>query len=196
MKQEQVVRGIEQRFETTEQGDGSIVIRGYFSLFNEPTYIGGYREKVEKGAFKRSLESGEDIVALFDHDWGKVLGRRSNGTLSLKEDEIGLYGEIYPPNTQWVNDMYLSMKRGDIKGASFGYPKAHSDVNVKVIGRDRQIRNAPINEVTLTPRPVYGGPSLAAEKRAWETEVENENNAEKQLEDMQNRMKELGIEVN
>ena len=196
MKQEQVVRGIEQRFETTEQGDGSLVIRGYFSLFNQSAYVNGYREKVDKGAFKRALESGEDVVALHDHDWSKVLGRLSNGTLKLVEDDNGLYGEIYPPTSQWVNDMYLSMKRGDLKGASFGYPKAHPNVDVKVIGRDRIIRNAPINEVTLTPRPVYGGPSLEAEKRAWETAIEEEGSLDTQLKDIVDRMKDLGIEVN
>lgn len=59
--------------------------------------------------------------ALYNHDPNYVLGRTSAGTLTLREDEKGLYFDVRAPDTQWGRDLYASVKRGDVNQCSFGF---------------------------------------------------------------------------
>ena len=61
--------------------------------------LGGFRERIFPGAFRRSLSSGQEIVALNQHLWWQPAGRRSENTLKLFEDTHGLRSEITLPNT-------------------------------------------------------------------------------------------------
>src|SRR3546814_12849922 len=65
-------------------------LSGYIAKFNSPTTIGSFTEVIRPGAFRSSLQSGVDILALADHDASKVLGRTQSGTLTLTEDDAGL----------------------------------------------------------------------------------------------------------
>lgn len=98
------------------------VITGYAAVFNKMSEdLGGFRENIKPGAFKKALPRS-DVRGLFNHDSNYVLGRQSNGTLSLKEDKNGLWMEIQPPDTQIIRDLVLApIKRGDIKEQSFGF---------------------------------------------------------------------------
>ena len=57
-----------------------------------------------------------------------MLGRTTNGTLVLSEDEHGLKYRIYPPQTQFANDLIVSMSRGDINQSSVGFNFYEKDV--------------------------------------------------------------------
>jgi uncharacterized protein len=101
--------------------DDAGTLRGYAALFNEPADLGAYDEVIRQGAFKRTLSVGKDIRALWSHDPKYVLGRTSNNTLRLIEDDKGLYCEIDLPPTTWAADLRASIQRGDCAGASFQF---------------------------------------------------------------------------
>ena len=65
-------------------------LEGYASVFNTEARVGGFRETVRPGAFRASLAGGRDMLALVDHDPGKLLARTASGTLRLAEDSRGL----------------------------------------------------------------------------------------------------------
>jgi HK97 family phage prohead protease len=97
-------------------------ISGYASKFGVLSEdLGGFRERIDPGAFDACLASTPDIVGLFNHNPEKVLGRTTSGTMEVKTDAVGLFYVIDPPDTQLARDLMVSMKRGDINKSSFGF---------------------------------------------------------------------------
>ena len=98
------------------------ILTGYAAVYNSITEIGSYfREVIRPGAFTRAIRDNQDVRALWNHESGIVLGRRSAGTLSISEDERGLKFELTLPDTTAGRDAAVSVKRGDISGMSFGF---------------------------------------------------------------------------
>lgn len=102
-------------------GDGPKKIVGYAARFNELSdVLWDFREQIMPGAFADALK-GSDVRGLFNHNSDHVLGRESAGTLTLREDEKGLWYELLPPDAQWARDLMVSIERGDIKESSFSF---------------------------------------------------------------------------
>ena len=105
------------------QGGKQPKILGYAAVFESlslPLAGGAFREKIRYGAFTESLKT-QDVKCLFNHDDNYVLGRKGNLTLTLAEDEKGLYFEVLPPDTQWAADLMVSIGRKDIYQGSFQF---------------------------------------------------------------------------
>jgi len=117
---------MEKRFLATEvrakkNGDKR-TITGYAARYNVLSCdLGGFRERIASGAFKRILSANPDVVCLFNHSDSAVLGRTTAGTLRLSEDSRGLKFECDLPNTQVGLDTYESVQRGDLNGCSFAF---------------------------------------------------------------------------
>lgn len=153
--------GIERRFLTDTEvrvitNDDKIPrIIGHAAVFNKLSEdLGGFREKIEPGAFKKTIKNS-DIRALKNHNSDYVLGRNKNGTLKLKEDEIGLYSEIIPPGTQWANDFLVSIDRGDITGMSFGFRTITDNWEIKDKENIRTLLEAEVYDISPVTFPAY-----------------------------------------
>jgi uncharacterized protein len=102
-------------------------IRGYAAVFNTLSEdLGGFREQLATGAFADAL-GNSDVRALINHDANLVLGRSTSGTLTMREDAVGLYTELTPPDTQAARDLVELMKRGDVTQMSFAFTVAKED---------------------------------------------------------------------
>jgi uncharacterized protein len=96
-------------------------ITGHAAVFNTLTDMFWYREQIAPGAFAKTLKTS-DTRALLNHDANYLLGRTSSGTLSMREDDRGLFVEINPPDTQLIRDLVLTpMERGDLNQMSFAF---------------------------------------------------------------------------
>lgn len=96
-------------------------VEGYFAVFGDVYEVwSGVTESIAPGAFSDSVS--QDVRALYNHNTDIVLGRASAGTLHLKQDDRGLWGdiEINREDTEAMN-VYRRIKRGDITGCSFGF---------------------------------------------------------------------------
>ena len=139
------------------EGDKKPLIRGYAAVFDKFSEdLGGFIEKVARGAFQKSLKS-DDVRALFNHEANYVLGRTRSGTLRMAEDDNGLAIEIDPPDTQWARDLQVSIGRRDISQMSFGFRVVSDDwkhVNGKASERTLiEVRLFDISPVTFPAYP-------------------------------------------
>lgn len=102
--------------------DGESRLVGYAAVFNQRTEIAGsWVEEIAPGAFRDAIAHGADVLALFNHDQDHVLGRTTAGTLTLREDETGLFYEITPPDTQLARDLVENVRKRNITGSSIGF---------------------------------------------------------------------------
>lgn len=106
-------------FRVEGEGDNKKVT-GYAAVYNRKSEnLGGFVEIIRPGAFRKAIDG--DVRALFNHDANYVLGRTTNGTLTLEENQTGLKFTAEPPNTQWARDLVTSIERGDINQCSFSF---------------------------------------------------------------------------
>jgi hypothetical protein len=138
-------------------------LTGYAVVYNSLSAdLGGFKERVLPGAFKTALSGGQDIRALVDHDPSKLLGRTSNNTLRLSEDDKGLRFEIDLPDTSYAKDAKALVDRKDVRGMSFGFtvPTGGQRLIKENNANIRELTNINLKEVTVTSIPAYGATSI------------------------------------
>lgn len=172
------VRSVPTRFETREDDNGQLVISGYFSVFNSIYEIGpGMSESVAPGTFLSSLSG--DVRALTNHDSTLVLGRTTAGTLKLREDDVGLWGDVIinPKDSDAVNT-YERVKRGDVSQCSFGFRITQEDTEVKDDGSVHwTIRDVDLYEVSVCTFPAYEATNVQA-RSAQRAEIQERRKEE------------------
>jgi len=135
--------------------NNSRIVTGYAAVFNSRTLLWeGLEEVISPGAFSKAL-SNSDVRCLFDHDWGKVLGRTKSGTLRLEEDERGLKFEVELPNTTDANNLIESMSRGDIDQCSFGFIPTEEMWDYNTDPVLRTVNEVELFEVSIVSLPAY-----------------------------------------
>ncbi|MDW9792126.1 HK97 family phage prohead protease [Sinorhizobium meliloti] len=147
--------GVEFRAESDKR-----TLTGYAVVWNSDTTIGDYFvERIAPGAFTKALLG--DILALVNHDTGRVVGRTRSGTLRLAEDSRGLKVEIDIPDTTDGNDLWTLVERGDVSGMSFSFRATKQEWDDTGDLPHRTVIEAELFEVTATPIPAYPDTSLA-----------------------------------
>lgn len=144
----------------TANGNGPGTVAGYAAVFNSAADIGGYwQEVIAPGAFSDTLRN-DDILAYSAHDSARILGRTSSGTLRLREDATGLAVEIDLPDTTDGRDVAELVRRGDLKGMSFGFMVTKEQWDETVNPPVRTIQQVELIEVSAVGRPAYADTSL------------------------------------
>lgn len=136
-------------------------LEGHAATFGTEARISDFTEILLPGAFRGSLSPSRDVLALVDHDPGKVLARTRSGTLRLAEDPLGLSFSIDLPDTQAGRDVLALAERGDLGGCSFGFsvPKGGERWN----GKRRELRSVTLHEISIVSAwPAYSGTTVQA----------------------------------
>ncbi|WP_438748394.1 HK97 family phage prohead protease [Pararhizobium sp. O133] len=135
-------------------------LTGYAVVWDSDTTIGDYFvERIAKNAFTKALRN--DILALVNHDSGRVVGRTKSGTLRLAQDDHGLKVEIDVPDTTDGNDLWKLVERGDVSGMSFSFRATKQEWDESGEMPKRTVIEAELYEVTATPIPAYPDTTLA-----------------------------------
>lgn len=157
--------------------NGPKKLAGYAARFMQLSEdLGGFKERIMPGAFAKSLRSkAHPVVALFGHDWNRVLGNTANGTLTLVEDDLGLrFDPIIMPNTTDGNDAYTLVNDGYIAGCSFGFNIVRSTVIEENGELIQELYEIDLWEVSITISPAY--PSTSVQARDLRKQIEKPSN--------------------
>jgi len=113
-----------------ERADGRPVIVGMAPPWNKWSVdLGGFKERFMPGAFRKWLDRSPndprgqaDVVAKYNHEDSKVLGRTTNGTLSIEETDKGLVFRATPPvGTPTTAEVVPLIRDRYIFGSSFAF---------------------------------------------------------------------------
>jgi HK97 family phage prohead protease len=139
-------------------GDGSIHFVGHAAVFDRLSQdLGGFKERVQRGAFSKVLDSDPDVHLVIGHDMTKVLARTRSKTLELREDPKGLrvWANLDPEDPD-VKSLVPKMKRGDIDQMSFGFFIEEDDWDLEDGTPVRTIRSVwPLFEVSVVAQGAY-----------------------------------------
>ena len=106
--------------ETRASDDGLVTVSGHAAVFDQETEIAWFREVIRPGAFADAI-GRDDVVFVINHE-GLPLARTGSGTLTLKEDQRGLYMETkLDPEDPDVASILPKMRRGDLTEMSFAF---------------------------------------------------------------------------
>jgi uncharacterized protein len=171
-----------------EVSPDEMIIEGYFALYEQETELfKDTYEIISKGAFDNTLNN--DIRALWNHNTQYVLGRNKSGSLELKTDEKGLFASIRLPKTQYAQDLYELVKRGDVDQCSFGFNIVGEDLEELASGGYRwRINEADLHEVSVVTFPAYENTTVQA--RAKQVEQIEKRKLDQKINDLQKRLKE------
>jgi HK97 family phage prohead protease len=130
-----------QDVEARQAEDGTMRLRGYAAVFNDPSVPMPFIETIAPGAFRKTLDETPDVRLLINHE-GLPLARTKNGTLTLTEDERGLFMDAVIADTNEGRDLYKLVERGDVDQMSFAFRVIRQKYN-----EDRSMRT--LTEVSL-----------------------------------------------
>lgn len=158
------MRCIMSEFNTRNDESGDLYISGYFSVFDSDYELWpGATESIAPTAFDDTL--ADDIRALIDHETRLVLGRTKAGTLTLKNDSRGLWGEIkVNQNDQDAMNLYERVKRHDVDQCSFGFDIIDEEFEDRGDSVHWTIKKVKLYEVSVVTFPAYTETSVTARK--------------------------------
>ena len=136
-------------------------IEGYAAVFNsESVDLGGFIERINPGAFKRSIETSPIIHAFWNHDSGIPLGSTRSGKLTLSEDGNGLHFRLDPKRL--TPAQIDAIADGDMR-MSFGFsvPRGGDIWEERDGSYLRTLKDVDLAEVSIVATPAYPDTSAA-----------------------------------
>jgi len=142
--------------------DGEVLeFRGHAAVFEQMTDLGPWRERIARGAFKKTAREA-DVRFLYNHEPDSVMARTKAGTLRLSEDTVGLATEAdLDPNDWDVQRLAPKLRSGNVDQMSFAF---------RVVGKDgdewddspedggkpiRTLRQLALYDVSAVTYPAY-----------------------------------------
>jgi len=162
-------------FEIRAQGDG-MSFRGYAAVFNSDSEPLPFIERIQYGAFKKSLKSKNNIRMYVNHDDTLLLASTRSNTLRLMEDEKGLLAEADLPNTTTGRDLAVLLETRVADSMSFGFSVPRGGDNWSTAGDRRTLTEVRLHEVSVvTGQPAYAATSANVRKLAHRTDSDPES---------------------
>lgn len=148
------------------RSNGTVVISGYVNAVERDSRVlprrmcpdaqGDFVERVKAGTFTKALSRGHPIEARFNH--GRRVGGTDDGTLELREDNIGLHATLKTSDPEVAGHA----RRKELRGWSFGFVKIADEWETAGENLQRRtLEDIDLGEVSvLTECPAYIGTSV------------------------------------
>lgn len=185
---------------------GELTVSGYVNktgqwsqpLGREKRFI----ERIMPGVFTRALDKGNDVDLLAEHDSSKLLASTKNGSLSLSEDDNGLFMEARISPTSWGKDYHQLIQDGLLTNMSFGMSVGKDKWEKRTDGTyERSIEDINLVEVSVVKNPAYVQSTIQArsidviDEPTINLTEEPIMDKEKQLKELRAQMEALETEV-
>lgn len=153
-------------FRAATDGSEDFTLEGHAAVFDQLSEdLGGFRERIKRGAFRKALENETDVVLLYNHD--QILARTGNGTLELREDPKGLAVSAKVAPTSYARDLRILMENRTVSQMSFAFSVAKDGDHWERMADgtiEREVREVNrLRDVSVVDRPAY--PQTAASMR-------------------------------
>lgn len=149
--------------ELRETGDGRS-FSGYAAVFNSPSEPLPFIETIAPGAFKRTLNSRNNVRMLLNHNPEKPLATTRSGTLRLAEDTKGLLVDATLPDTTVGRDLAVLLRERIVDSMSFGFTVPRGGDSWSTDGSTRTLTSVRLHEVSVVSFPAY--PATSASVRS------------------------------
>ena len=146
------------------RSDNTAVIEGYVNAVERMSRIlhdydgKQFREVVKTGTFAKAIAENPHVKLYFNHE--RAIGGMDDGTLELKEDNIGLYARALVNDPEIVREG----RAGNLSGWSFGFwinPNGEEWRDDEQNGRIRELTDISLDEVSiLDVTPAYYATSI------------------------------------
>ncbi|PGC57703.1 phage major capsid protein [Bacillus wiedmannii] len=200
------LRNLDVELVGSKETDGSLFVSGYVNKTEQLSQPLGRKqkfvEKIERGTFTRALQQGNEIHFLAEHDNAKLLSSTRNGSLSLREDDQGLYMEARISDTSWGRDYHKLIQDGLLTNMSFGMQVLDDTWTERDDGTlQRSISDLVLSEVSVVRNPAYVQSNIQArsldviEQPQINLMEDNIMSKEKQMQELRNQLAEMENEV-
>lgn len=129
-----------------DTGDG-MSFSGYAWRYDSPSLPLPFTERIQPGAFTRTLKSRNDIRGYINHDERLVIGSTRAKTLRIEDRADGGYVSIDLPDTTYARDLSASIQRGDVRTMSFGFSTVKDSWSAD--GQERTLQEVRLHEVSV-----------------------------------------------
>lgn len=148
-----------------EEKDGKRVVQATIP-YNSRSEDMGFIEYLRPGCFRKTINDGYNVRALYQHDGSAILGAVKNGTLSLSDSDASLNAEIILPDTQEARDVFNLIRDGYIEHCSFGFRAIKDEWTEMQNGQqERAIIEAHLFEISPVTFPAYQMTQVSASLR-------------------------------
>lgn len=129
-------------------------------------------ETIEQGAFKNALAKiGDELRMLMDHNSARQLASVADGTLTAREDAIGLYAEATVTDPEVVE----AAKKHELRGWSFNMRNVQDELEQRAEGLPlRKVKAFDMSEISLILHAVPCYSATSVEVRADGTDADTE----------------------
>jgi HK97 family phage prohead protease len=150
-----------------------MTFKGYAAVFDSDSEPLPFIERIQRGAFARTLKSRNNIRMYVNHNDSQLLASTRSGTLRLQEDSKGLLAEADLPMTTDGRNMSILLEQRIVDSMSFGFSVPRGGDTWSSDGGRRTLTEVRLFEVSVvTGQPAYAGTSAGVRKLAARVAVD------------------------
>jgi uncharacterized protein len=150
-----------------------MTFKGYAAVFDSDSEPLPFIERIQPGAFARTLKSRNNIRMYVNHNDSQLLASTRSGTLRLQEDSKGLLAEADLPMTTDGRNMSILLEQRIVDSMSFGFSVPRGGDTWSPDGARRTLTEVRLHEVSVvTGQPAYAATSADVRKLAARVAVD------------------------
>jgi HK97 family phage prohead protease len=150
-----------------------MTFKGYAAVFDSDSEPLPFIERIQRGAFARTLKSRNNIRMYVNHNDSQLLASTRSGTLRLQEDSKGLLADADLPMTTDGRNMSILLEQRIVDSMSFGFSVPRGGDTWSADGSRRTLTEVRLHEISVvTGQPAYAATSASVRKLAARVAVD------------------------